>query len=737
MFNIDDVLLELSYRVETGIVDLTNPRHIALLKEIIKESDRSDSIDSETIEKGLVIFEYLKEYGKRINEAPAKQKSVSQDAHDKGLEGKGGTAYGPVGKDIVTHVSEKGKLVKLPKPRKAGGKDPSKTEKEPKSSGQKLDPTQFQLPAEKEKKKKRKSTEPIKSEPEEPTSTNPYVKPGERIKDPKKVALLKRKDAEKVKQALNKTKKQEEAERAAAKKAGKEKKGVGAGTASSRAGECAVVTGGQMLTDMINKGEPYEKAIAKVEKYLRGIANKSDSLLTPEWVDSALNTLNYIHKEIGFNNIQHFTWDTPEGRAIVGSEGHGTSSDCFILTKSGKRVGLSLKKDLKVFVFNGGLEKMTTELKEKGMQGLPEITDYKQKLTKQLKGVRSFANNSETKEKFCEDFDHLKKNSKTRFGEKAVGKRETSIKKATGKSLKATSCDDFIKNVINNPSPTGDMVKIIADMCKTSTNNSLRTRYENMRNLDSEMTEEIRQSFTDTKNKPYVNDLVRESTHIDDILFADNKNLDNLKVLYGEKPAVEMKKENLIKILGIEKEYAAWEKEKNPKKKERLKKALDKKINSKITVSGTGGVMSVGINIGRGGIIPIFEAGVRTRGIGSAPNFEMAQNKFGGLAFKNGTTDFTTWSDDDRTEVVNSMSKDLLDDLEDLNLNNPAVIKDILIRIKKLGTILPEKVGSTKSFSALVRSLPPKFIGILLQNLEKDKKNQALVNKITAILKKK
>lgn len=45
--------------------------------------------------------------------------SVQSQAHKKGLEGKGGTAYGPKGKDVVTHRNVKGKLVVV-KPEKIG-----------------------------------------------------------------------------------------------------------------------------------------------------------------------------------------------------------------------------------------------------------------------------------------------------------------------------------------------------------------------------------------------------------------------------------------------------------------------------------------------------------------------------------------------------------------------------------------------------------------------------------------
>ena len=209
-------------------------------------------------------------------------------------------------------------------------------------------------------KNQKKATVAAKAKKEKPTggepqTTNPYAQPGQQIKEPKQVKNLMANDTKKVLSALHKTKEQEQAEKEAAKKAGK-KLGVGAGTAASRAGECAVVSGGKMLTDAIAKGIPFDKAIKSVEDMLRKVANNPDTLLDNEWVNSAITTLTYINNSIGFDKISQFTWDTDEGRAVVGSEGHGTSSDCFMLLKDGTRLGLSLKKDLNVFVFSGGMK---------------------------------------------------------------------------------------------------------------------------------------------------------------------------------------------------------------------------------------------------------------------------------------------------------------------------------------------------------------------------------------------
>jgi hypothetical protein len=534
----------------------------------------------------------------------------------------------------------------------------------------------------------------------EPQTTNPYAQPGQQIKEPKQVKNLMANDTKKVLNALHKTKEQEQAEKEAAKKAGK-KLGVGAGTAASRAGECAVVSGGKMLTDAIAKGIPFDKAIKSVEDMLRKVANNSDTLLDNEWVNSAITTLTYINNSIGFNKISQFTWDTDEGRAVVGSEGHGTSSDCFMLLKDGTRLGLSLKKDLNVFVFSGGMGDMMKDLESQGMQGLPTLEDYKNRRSEEMSKIDVFARNKKTHDEFCKDFNNLRLHPDTRFEAKGLSNRLASIQKNTKKPLKSLSCDEFINSVVSNPK--GDNIKILADMCKTSNVPALKQIYKNTRGLDREMTDKVTTNFIDPKNKAVVNELVRRETHIDDILFPNNEHLDKLMVVYGEDPAIEMKKENLIGLLGINAEYAAYEKEKNPAKKAELKKGLDEKINSQIKVTNKGGVMSVGIDIGKS-IIPIFEARVRTRGIGNAPTFEMPQSRFGGLAFKNGTTNFREWKDPkDRIDVVTSMSKELMDDMDDLDLTDKLTQTEILGRIARLKAILPDGAKNKTLNKALLQ----------------------------------
>ena len=68
-------------------------------------------------------------------------------------------------------------------------------------------------------------------------------------------------------------------------------------------------------------------------------------------------------------------------------------------------------------------------------------------------------------------------------------------------------------------------------------------------------------------------------------------------------------------------------------------------------------------------ILPIFSMATRTKGIGNSNGLEIQQSAFGGLCFKNGNVDIDSWSDKDKTKVVNDQVKGLLNDIEDENID--------------------------------------------------------------------
>lgn len=716
--NFEEILLELSYRIPEGIVNLTKENHVSILVEILRENNVPNA--NEVAQKARVYFSYINEAGPKKMNAP---KKVEPEAI-KGLF----PAYSKEAERVVVFKNKKNFDDAI-----ASGKYSKPTPQQIKADADQ----QNQSGGEDDKTKPtgapgEKPEQPVSNIPPEEFLTRAEDEPNDDVKvdadgnfkhledddtvdvggDEMSVLDARELDDDTVYSALMKTKAEKAAEDA---ESTGEKKGVGAGSPESRAGECAVTYGGKKITEMMKDDATFDQAKSKVVKELRKAVVKNgddnDTFLTDAWVDSAESVLDYIEDSIGFENIKEFVWDTPSGRAIVNTEGHGTSSDCFVLTNDGRRIGVSLKKDLSVFVFNGGLSSMVDELKSEGMKISDTSTGehYKNRRTEEFKKLaKSITTNESVKKEFCNEFSKTKKDPATTFGKNGNGRAQSIInavyekpgrgevdnrpnvkKVGASKALSDINCNDVINHVVNGEL-NGDNMKLIADMTKVSNSEKLRAGYNGLRGLDKEMTNSITKDFLDPKNRESLIKLVKAETHIDDILFPDNPKLDELKVIYGESPAIEMKKANLVSLIGIKKEYSDWENASSAAEKTRLRKILDQKINEAIQVTDKGGVMSVGINVGGNNIIPVFEAKVRTRGIGAAPTFEMSQSRFGGLAFKHGTTDFEKWDDYDREDAVTSMAKDLLEDLENLDLGDVQTKKEVWNRIAKLNTILPD-----------------------------------------------
>jgi hypothetical protein len=115
---IDDVLLE--FCVTYPIPDFQNEEQLLHLKTILEQF-------GVTILDDMELMEAISLAPKKFTlEAPIKNKAVNPkdkvrvDAHKKGLEGKGGKAYGPKGKDLITHRNQNGKLVAVNPPVKIG-----------------------------------------------------------------------------------------------------------------------------------------------------------------------------------------------------------------------------------------------------------------------------------------------------------------------------------------------------------------------------------------------------------------------------------------------------------------------------------------------------------------------------------------------------------------------------------------------------------------------------------------
>ena len=69
--NFQEILKELEYRVEHGIIDLTKEEQVTKLTEILRENKVSDS--NEVAQKVRVYFSYLNEAGPKKMNAPKKE----------------------------------------------------------------------------------------------------------------------------------------------------------------------------------------------------------------------------------------------------------------------------------------------------------------------------------------------------------------------------------------------------------------------------------------------------------------------------------------------------------------------------------------------------------------------------------------------------------------------------------------------------------------------------------------
>jgi len=189
-------------------------------------------------------------------------------------------------------------------------------------------------------------------------------KGAETKEEPKSKQELQKVDKERVNSALNMTKTE-----ARAQAKSKEKKNVGAGTAESRAGEAMVHRGLQMIKE--------NKSLEDIEKFFTDLVNQKDHVLNTkkgkEWVGSALASLNAINDEIGWDEVDDIAWDTDEGRESIGVDTKlETSSDMFVRTKDGRNIGVSLKKDSKVFLNNGGWMEQSTLLLDDLKEVMPD-----------------------------------------------------------------------------------------------------------------------------------------------------------------------------------------------------------------------------------------------------------------------------------------------------------------------------------------------------------------------------
>jgi uncharacterized protein YoaH (UPF0181 family) len=448
--------------------------------------------------------------------------------------------------------------------------------------------------------------------------------------------------------------------------------GVGLGTPESRTGESVTVYAGQKIKELLSKGISYEDARAQVEAELMEIANNKNYVLTKDWVKSGLSVFDYLNDNIGIDNIEHFAWDTPEGNELVGSTNHGTSSDMFIKTKDGELIGISLKKDFKVFIVNGGYNKAIKEFESMLGISLPDECQseyYNNKRSSEYENGKSdiISNRKdyeEVAERFLNDEEYFNKI----FGPKSAAyqSRKRYIEKKLGISdWKEATPSQLVDLLINGS--TNEDLKFFAAFNKDTGLREKYGVYNRLRDLDEMMADNIFNFFIENSEaKSKYKEKIIEDTHILDTLFP-SKPLNGFKTLFGTDPAVEMTKNAISNIFGVSELMKNYEEATDEAEKDSIKAQISNEIKNKLVITKKKGIPVIAVNIDGPpqSELPLYKLGVRTRGIGNAQTLEVSKETFGALALKNGSIDVINWEEKDRKIVVDAEASDIISTFED------------------------------------------------------------------------
>ena len=459
----------------------------------------------------------------------------------------------------------------------------------------------------------------------------------------------------------------------------KGKKGVGAGTAESRAGEAAVHYTLRQLLD--------GKNIQDVKSELMNVANDKGKILNAKWVNAAVNTAQWINDVYG-DNIEEVVWDTPEGRELIDAEGHGTSADMFIKTKDGENVGISLKQTTNVFLLNGGYSTQHDILVESLSETLSpseieefrsktSIETYKAGFSSQLTDIRNlFSNDNTLKSKLMESIENYKNLSDGEF-------------KKIFDSPKYRKYVDDVENIISKlPHVKNEEKKFIAKLVKAGEiRKSYPDLYDNLRGEEIKLTQSI---LSEANSNPNVaqglKKLCLDGMHVEDILFGKSDKLDEFITLYGNNPAVELDKGVLLKIFDMQDDFEQYMSLDNDEDRQEFKQQMLEKMNDKIKIDIKDGARSGEIKIKhQNGEFHLFGVRARTKPLGESPGLEMNQTSFMGNVIKEGTPEVSKWKSSTKKRFVNARVKEIMEDVEDANEEQK---RALLEEVEKLKSIL-------------------------------------------------
>ena len=438
---------------------------------------------------------------------------------------------------------------------------------------------------------------------------------------------------------------------AQAKKKG-EKKDVGAGTAESRAGEAMIHKGLRLLKE--------GKSIEEIEQYFKDLVNGKDHILNSKtgkkWVNAAIATIQKIDEVIGIENIEDVAWDTPQGRTALGiDEGLKTSSDMFIKTKDGEVIGVSLKKDGKVFLNNGGWAKQSVLLLESLKSEMPE--DDHQKLSEAM-SIDAYKKDLEDRfRKTTETItsDVLKKSFKRLLDNPQDQKEFQGSERET--YFKILSNPDLLLKKIKMGTANVNEQKAYAKLLQTYH----KDEYDYLRQSDEGLT---RRAFNvlnqSDEAKKGMNRHIIKSMHIMETLGLDSEvkegGVDKFMTFYGIEPdGAVLNEQTLITLFGMGFKERLDEGIKEVRKGNLTPKDLEDFIVDSIEIDYESGQILFKHESNKK--FPLFKMAGRTRGIGSSPVMEMAQTPFMAHALKMGTFNTDEWD----SRSLEKFQKDIIE----------------------------------------------------------------------------
>ena len=656
---IDKILVEWAYRVHDGQPDTKNPMHILQLKE---------SMEAMKLPKRF-IFEFIQNILSEKKEVPDE---VKKKAKEKGLIWKR-VGYGKKGQEGITHKVdyEKGKLVPVgdeEKPEKSTD-DGGEEKPPPKPKVTNIDTHQFKG----DDATDAKGRNDVKKLPPEQQRKIDHDTTDEQL-------LLSKKEA-----------------KAQAEKSGE--KGVGLGTAESRAGEAAV----HHILRRLIKGED----INDIKKELMVHAKDKTKILDTKWTNAAVNTALWIHEAYP-DDIEDVVWDTPAGRALIGVEGHGTSSDMFIRTRDGKNVGISLKQTTAVFLLSGGYDKQHKLLTASLEDDLPpeELEDFKRTTSistywhgDEGANNKGYYNNMTTiyedykNDEEWRDFIFNRTQEYQNMGEdefnSIMGKN--AYKKYHHMVAGGHGFEHILKKLPHVSEPERKIIsKIMKDR---EVRNRFPQYYDSLRDQERVLTKAILDAASSNPNiTKSLKKTCLKGLHAEDILFATADGLDEFKTVYGNKPAVELSKGVLLQIFDVTDKYEEWQKitdEDDPEgyRREELKEQIMDELAEKLIIDMKDGAKSGEIKIKHqdtGQTFHLFGLKARAKGIGSSPALEMNQTNFMGNVIKEGEIDVRKWNPKTLDKFIKSREKELLEEMEDSSTEQKKALQVELDELRAL-----------------------------------------------------